>query len=682
MYRIGFDVGGTFTDFTVHDTATGALHHFKQPTTPDDPSRAIADGLTALLLDRAMPPEQISFVGHGTTIATNMVIERRGVQTGLITTRGFRDVLEIGRQTRPHLYDYTVRTPPPLVPREARLEVSERIGADGAVLVALDEAAVADAARLLVIQGVQAIAVCFLHAYLNDAHERRAAEIVRAVAPDIFLSTSSGVLPEFREFERFSTAAINATIGPRMDRYLDRFLGRLRALGVTAVPYTVHSNGGLMPVDTVRQFPVRTCLSGPAAGVVGAAELARAAGFPNAITFDAGGTSTDVSLIQDGAPAFTTSRLVADYPVRTPMVDVQVIGAGGGSVAWLDDAGALKVGPRSAGAEPGPVAYGRGGTEPTLTDANIVLRRLDPAHLLGGRMAVDEAAARDAIAARIAAPLGLSVEQAALGIIRIAVANMSRAIRSVSTEKGHDVGEFVLFPYGGAGPLHAADVAAECGIRRVLVPVEPGTLCARGILLSDISLDLVRSEIIEAVGRNWPRIEGYFTGMARDGAAWLDSERVADDRRRFERVIDARYKGQNHEVQVRVDMAAPGQAVSLPSLPGFLAGFAAAHRREYGYDIPDRAVEVVNCRLKAVGHIDRPNTRFAGGSGPLQPKGRREVLFEQGWSETPVYERSGLAVGATLPGPAVIDEMSATTLIPPGWTMRVDPVGNLILEAV
>jgi len=682
MYRIGFDVGGTFTDFTVHDTATGALHHFKQPTTPDDPSRAIADGLTALLRDRAMAPEQISFVGHGTTIATNMVIERRGVPTGLITTRGFRDVLEIGRQTRPHLYDYTVRTPPPLVPREARLEVSERIGADGAVLVALDEAAVADAARSLMMQGVQAIAICFLHSYLNDAHERRAAEIVRAMAPDIFLSTSSGVLPEFREFERFSTAAINATIGPRMDRYLDRFLGRLRALGVAAVPYTVHSNGGLMPVDTVRQFPVRTCLSGPAAGVVGAAELARAAGFPNAITFDAGGTSTDVSLIQDGAPAFTTSRLVADYPVRTPMVDVQVIGAGGGSVAWLDDAGALKVGPRSAGAEPGPVAYGRGGTEPTLTDANIVLRRLDPAFLLGGRMAVDAAAARDAIAARIAAPLGLSVERAALGIIRIAVANMSRAIRSVSTEKGHDVGEFVLFPYGGAGPLHAADVAAECGIRRVLVPVEPGTLCARGILLSDISLDLVRSEIIEAIGRNWPRIEGYFIGMARDGAAWLDSERVAGDRRRFERVIDARYKGQNHEVQVRIDTAAPGQAISLPGLPGFLAGFAAAHRREYGYDVPDRAVEVVNCRLKAVGHIDRPSTRFAGGSGPPRPKGRRAVLFEQGWSDTPVYGRPGLAVGATLPGPAVIDEMSATTLIPPGWTMRVDPAGNLILEAV
>lgn len=675
MYRIGFDVGGTFTDFTLHDTTTGALHHFKLPTTPADPSDAIADGIATLLRDRAIAPDQISFVGHGTTIATNMVIERRGVPTGLITTKGFRDVLEIGRQVRPHLYDYTVRTPPPLVPREARLEIRERLDAAGTVLEPLQEQEVRAAAEALRDLGVQAVAICFLHAYLNDAHERRAAEIVRDVMPDVYLSTSSGVLPEFREYERFSTTAINATIGPRMDRYLDRFLGRLAELGVAAAPYTIHSNGGLMSVETVRQFPVRTCLSGPAAGVVGAAEVARAAGYTNVITFDAGGTSTDVSLIQDGAPAFATSRLVAEYPVRTPMVDVHVIGAGGGSIAWLDDAGALKVGPHSAGADPGPVAYGRGGTEPTLTDANIVLHRLDPVALLNGRMKVDEDASRRIIAERIAGPLNLTVEQAALGIIRIAVANMSRAIRSVSTEKGHDVGEFALFPYGGAGPVHAVAVAAECGMTRVLVPVEPGTLCARGILLSDVSLDLVRSEIIEARAGHWPRIERYFNEMGTRGAAWLDQEAIPAERRRFEAVIDARYKGQNHEVQVRIEGG-------TPTLDGFLAGFADAHRREYGYDIPGRPIEVVNCRLKAVGLIDRPDPRFTGGTGEPVAKGRRQVHFEDGWADTPIYDRSGLAVGARLSGPAIIDEMSATTVVPGGWSVAVDASGNLILESL
>ncbi|HEY8288026.1 MAG TPA: hydantoinase/oxoprolinase family protein, partial [Acetobacteraceae bacterium] len=530
----------------------------------------IAEGLAALLARHGIAPEEISFTGHGTTIATNMVIERRGVPTGLITTQGFRDVLEIGRQVRPHLYDYTVRTPPPLVPRECRMEVKERLDAAGAVLRPLDEAAVATAADTLARQGVRAVAICFLHAYLDGTHERRAAEIVRARLPDAYISLSSDVLPEFREFERFSTTAINATIGPRMARYLDRLLGRLAQLGITAPPRTIHSNGGLMSVETVRRYPVRTCLSGPAAGVVGAAQIAREAGFLDVITFDVGGTSTDVSLIENGAPAFATSRLIADYPVRTPMVDVHVIGAGGGSVAWLDDAGALKVGPRSAGAHPGPAAYGLGGTEPTLTDANIVLRRLNPDALLGGKMAVDAAAARAAIAASVADPLSLSVEQAALGVIRISVSNMSRAIRTVSTERGYDVGDFVLLPYGGAGPLHAVAVAMECGIRRVLVPLQPGTLCARGILLSDASLDLVRSEIIEADAELWPHIAAHFAAMAKQGKGWLDDERIDASSRRFDAGIDARYKGQNHEVQVRLPSADC-------NLAEFLSGFADAH---------------------------------------------------------------------------------------------------------
>jgi N-methylhydantoinase A len=418
---------------------------------------------------------------------------------------------------------------------------------------------------------------------------------------------------------------------------------------------------------------VRCCLSGPAAGVVGAAEVAREAGCPNVVTFDAGGTSTDVSLIERGVPAFASSRTIADYPVSSPMVDVHVIGAGGGSIAWLDDAGALKVGPRSAGADPGPVAYGMGGIEPTLTDANIVLHRLDPVALLGGRMKVDEAAARRVIAAKIAEPMGLSVEQAALGIIRIAVANMSRAIRSVSTEKGHDVREFALFPYGGAGPLHAVAVAGECGIERILVPVEPGTLCARGILLSDVSLDLVRSEITAADPATWPRIMERFFAMRANGITWLDGERIAPERRRFASVIDARYKGQNHEVQVRLaDASAP--------FGEFVRAFEDAHRREYGYDIPGRTIEVVNCRLKAIGLIDRPAAQFTGAVRAPHPKTTRQVHFDVGWIATPIYERDALPVDTRLAGPAVIDEMSATTLVPPGARVCVDRAGNLLLE--
>ena len=675
MYRIGFDVGGTFTDFTVHDARDGSLRYFKVPSTPADPSEAIETGLRGLIAEFGIAPAEIAFVGHGTTVATNMVIERRGVPTGLITTRGFRDVLEIGRQTRPHLYDYSIGKPPPLVPRALRIEVAERLDAEGTALVPLDEDAVADAAKLLGEAGVKAVAICFLHSYLRDAHEKRAAEIVRALLPEVYVSTSSEVLPEFREYERFSTTVINTYVGPRMERYLEGFLARLTGLGVPVPPYTIHSNGGLMSVDTVRAFPVRTCLSGPAAGVVGAAEVGAAAGFPDVVTFDAGGTSTDVSLIAGGVPAFATSRLVADYPVRMPMVDVHVIGAGGGSIAWIDDAGALKVGPHSAGADPGPVAYGRGGQEPTLTDANIVLHRLDPVSLLGGKMKVDEAAARAAIETKIAKPLGLTVEQAALGIIRIAVANMSRAIRSVSTEKGHDLGRFALFPYGGAGPLHAGAVARECGIARVLVPQEPGTMCARGILLSDISLDFVRSEIVEATEAGWPGIMARFEDMAAQGNDWLEASHVPPSDRTLQRVIEARYKGQNHEVQVRLPAAGPF------TLDDFHNGFAEAHRQEYGYDVADRAVEVVNARLKAVGRVRRPDTRFAGGDGTVPPpRETRGVHFDAGWVETPIYDRASLGAGQSLSGPAIIDEMSSTTIVEPGQSVRVDKAGNLIVE--
>lgn len=655
--------------------STGAVHYFKVPSTPHDPSEAIGTGLAHLVRAFELDPASVRHLGHGTTVATNLVIERKGANTGLITTRGFRDVIEIGRQTRPHLYDYDVVRPAPLVPRELRIEVDERVMSDGTVRTPLNEAQVEAAARQLLAAGVEAVVICFLHSYRCPDHERRAGEIVRRVLPSAYISLSSDVLPEFREFERMSTTVLNAYMGPRMGSYLERLLGRVRALGIGAELDTVHSNGGLMSVTTAREVPVRTCVSGPAAGVIGAAEIGRAAGYPNLVTFDVGGTSTDVSVIVRGQPLFASDRLVADYPVKTPMIDIHVIGAGGGSIASIDDAGALKVGPRSAGAKPGPVAYKLGGTEPTITDANIVLGRLDPIALLEGRLPVDASAARAAIETKIAAPLGLSVAEAAYGILRIANANMSRAIRSVSTERGHDIREFALFAYGGAGPLHACDLAKDCGIREVIFPLEPGTLCARGILLSDINMDFVRSELSIATPASWARVCATLEDMRREAAAWLDREAVPEADREIRMLVDARYDGQNFEVTV------PLQRLDAGGLQSMIDSFQQRHVQEHGYDVTGRPTEIVNCRMQAIGRVAK--VRHAAPvpkSSAARIKGHRQVYFGTaiGWLDTNVYRRAQLGVGESLTGPAIVEEMSATLVLQPGQTLHVDALGNLV----
>jgi N-methylhydantoinase A len=433
-----------------------------------------------------------------------------------------------------------------------------------------------------------------------------------------------------------------------------------------------------MSIGTVHAFPVRTCLSGPAAGVVGAAEIGRAAGFPNLVTFDVGGTSTDVSLIRDGQALFTSSAEVAGYPVKTPMIDIHVIGAGGGSIAWMDDAGSLKVGPHSAGAVPGPVGYARGGMEPTITDAELTLARLNPVALLNGRMPVDAEAARRVIGERVARPLGLSIEDAAQGVIDIANANMSRAIRSVSTERGFDLADFALFAYGGAGPLHATDVAEECGIPVVIVPQEPGTLCARGILLSDVSFDFVRSEIATLDRATWLRVCGTVAALRDEADAWLARERVAPDERSFRAFIEARYEGQNFEVVV------PTGDVREAALEHFVEAFHSSHKREYGYEVRSRAIEIVNCRLQGVGRVVKPPHRAPDSAGAIDAAfiGERRVYHgrSHGWVDTPVYDRARLVVGTILEGPAVVEEMSSTTVLAPGHRAEVDGLGNLVIR--
>lgn len=678
MRRIGIDVGGTFTDFVVQNTADGAIDYYKLPSTPADPSEAILNGLSQIVQQFGFPASDVDYIGHGTTVATNMIIEERGAPTGLLTTRGFRDVLAIGRQNRPSLYDTSVAKAAPLVDRYRRLDVDERLLADGEVLTPLDEDQLRQQAELLAQSGVEAVAICFLHSYRNPVHEERALAIVQSVMPDAYVSVSSEVLPEFREYERTSTTVLNAYIGPKMDRYLSRLSGGIAEIGIPVEPMTIHSNGGVLSLDSVRRLPVATCLSGPAAGVVGAAMIGSRAGMPNLVTFDVGGTSTDVALILGGRALFTSGRLVADHPVKLPMVDITVIGAGGGSIASVDDASALKVGPRSAGATPGPAAYNRGGTVPTLTDANIALNRLDPVALLRGRMPIQRDLALKAIDTHVAAPLGLTTDAAAYGMLQVAIANMSRAIRAVTTEKGYDLDGLTLFAFGGAGPLHATEVARECGIKRVLIPLEPGTMCARGALLSDVSLDFIRTCLSVVTPESWVEVCGLLEQLRQKGAEWLVGEKVPEESRRFNLAVDAHYRGQNFEITV------PVNGLDETGLHAFRAKFHAAHEAEYGYAIPDRDIEIVNCRVQALGVTTRfePAPHQGGTSLADARIGERPVFFgSDGWLETPVYDRSALPVEVPLPGPAVIDEMSSTTIVLPGQTATVDVAGNIIVQA-
>ncbi|WCK80103.1 hydantoinase/oxoprolinase family protein [Agrobacterium fabrum] len=677
MYRIGVDVGGTFTDFTVTNAVTGENRYFKLSSTPADPSVAIVDGIEQVLKSFDIAAADVSYIGHGTTVATNMIIERRGVPTALITTKGFRDVLAIGRQTRPALYDVSITKPDPLVERFRRREVDERLNAQGVALKDLDRSELEIVLDELASTGIKALSVCFLHSYRNAAHEEEAARIIAEKLPGIYVSLSSKVLPEFREYERTSTTVLNAYVGPKMADYFDRLEEKLRELGIPVAPMTIHSNGGLLSIDTAKRLPVTTCLSGPAAGVIGSAVVGAAAGIAKIVTYDVGGTSTDVSLIVDGRPKFTSSRDVAGYPVKLPMVDIHVIGAGGGSIAYVDDAGALKVGPRSAGALPGPIAYDRGGEEPTLTDANICLNRLNPIALLDGRMPIDRASALHAIEERIARPLGITGEAAAYGILQVAVANMSRAIRAVTTEQGHDIAEITLFAFGGAGPLHAAEVARESGIRRILVPQEPGTMCARGALLLDVSLDFVRMQLAEATAEGWKTACKALGEMLSDGNDWLETEKVDTALREFHLAVDAHYAGQTHDIRVALN------GVDSDGLAQFLADFGEAHKAGYGYDIPGQAVVIVSCRLQAVGRVPKSITpTYAGGASIAAARtGEREVYFgpQEGWRLTPIYRRSALPVGEDVAGPAIIDEMSSTTVVLARQTAAIDAFGNIII---
>src|ERR1700730_14760961 len=538
-WRVGVDSGGTFTDICLFEEDEGRVEVWKVSSTPDDPSRGIAQGVEEGMRRVApeagdQPAAPVSYFGHGTTVATNALIQHKGVPTGLVTTDGFRDLLEIGRQKRPDLYDIFADKPPTLVERSLRLGVAERLRHTGEVEIALDEAAVRAAARKLRAARVSAVAISFLYSFVRPEHELRAKEIVQEEYPEAFICTSHEIAPEFREFERLSTAVVNAYLGPVMKRYIDRLAPRLSALGMAVTPHLTQSNGGVIGFETAAEKPVRTVLSGPSTGVVGAQAIGWAAGLPDLITFDMGGTSTDVALLKGGEARLASEAIVHGHPIKAPMLDIHTVGAGGGSIAYVDSGGLLKVGPRSAGADPGPVCYGKGNTEPAVTDANIVLQTLNPRYLLGGRMPVRHDLATDAIG-KLAQQLGLGLMETAQGIISVVTANMAKAIRVISVQRGHDPRDYTLMAFGGAGPLHAARLAKELDIQRILVPRNPGILCAMGLLLTDLRADFGLTRPVAAPEASTADVAQACAALTERAERWFEHEAIAPTDRRLAR---------------------------------------------------------------------------------------------------------------------------------------------------
>ncbi len=675
-FALGVDVGGTFTDLVLIRLADGATVTHKVPSTPDDPSRAMGEGIAELLALAGAPAADVAWFGHGTTVATNAMIQGRLAPTGLITTDGFRDTLEIRRQRQPHNYNIRIPKPRPPVPRSLRFEIPERVFLMARGPIAPQRGDLDPAIAAFRAAGVEAIAICFLHAYHDPAHERLVAGWLQDALPGVFICPSHAILAEFREFERLSTTVLNAGLGPVMSRYLARLEDRRRALGLGAAPHILQSNGGVASAREAGEKPVRTLASGPAAGVTGAIHAGVAAGFPDLITFDVGGTSLDVCLVQDGRPAIAREKEFRGWPVRFPMMDVHSVGAGGGSIASVDAGGFLQVGPESAGAHPGPACYGRGGTRPTVTDANVVLGRLHPERLLGGRMPIRADLAREAIAQHVARPLGMGVEEAAHAILTILNETMLRAVRLISVEQGHDPRRFALASFGGGGPLLSQALARELGMATVIVPPGPGLLCALGLLVADIRTDFSRTCLLPLAPASIAALRDTFAALEAEAEAWLRAGTGAGARAERRRALDMRYLGQSHELTV------PMPDVPDAALPASLAAaFRAEHERVYGY-ATEAPVQAVTARLALSVAVARPPAAAPPPARAAGPIGHRRVWFAEagGWTDCPIHDRAALAEGARLEGPAILEQMDTTTVLHPGQSLRCDAAGNLIIS--
>ena len=674
--RLGIDIGGTFTDLVLLDEETGRSLVVKVPSRPDDPAGALLSAATRAIDQAKIQPEQVSLLNHGTTIVTNAVLEGKLARTALITTTGFRDVLEIGRHLRLDMYDLNQDKPVAIVSRELRFEVDERMAADGSVLIPLDQRSMQSAVESVKNADVQAVAVSFLHSYVNADHEIAMKAVLEKELPDISVSVSSDICREIREFERTSTVTINAAAMPVVDRYLEELARRVTDLLPEAQVLLMQSNGGSISVGAARQTPGHLIYSGPAAGVLACQYVGRMTGRDNLLGFDMGGTSTDISLIYRGEPLMTTEADVGGYPVKLPVLDINTIGAGGGSIAWIDSGGALRVGPRSAGADPGPAAYGKGGTEPTVTDANLVLGRFSPDRFLGGELALDPKASLEAIRKNIAEPLGLTPIVAAAGILRVANANMERALKVSSAERGYDPREFTLVAFGGGGPVHAAALANEVGFPTVLIPEVPGAFSAFGLLIADIRHDFVRSYISAAGSVNLETLADCFSEMQSLAEEAMAQDTIETEDREFIRTADVRYVGQAYEVNVPL----PVGPISAELIDGLVANFHAEHQRQFAHSSLEDPVEIVNFRLVAIGRVQAPELKkHAVEEKSPEAAEHRQVYFElfEDFVDCPIYERAGLMPGTDIEGPVIVEQLDCTTVVHPGQRLTVDEWGNL-----
>ncbi|MGI9355779.1 MAG: hydantoinase/oxoprolinase family protein [Rhizobiaceae bacterium] len=687
MRLIGVDVGGTFTDIVFHDTKDGATHIHKIPTTPDNPARGVLTGVTELCDRFGVDRDSIDHVYHGTTIATNAILQHDGAVCGMITNEGYRDIIHIGRHQRPQHFSIQQEIPwqdRPLIKRRFRKTVPHRIvPPSGEVLVPLDENAVRTAARELREAGVASIAVCFLFAFLDPTHEDRAKTLVLEEHPGAYVTTSSSVSPQFREFERFTTSAINAFVGPKVRDYVSSLEGELAAEGLNADLHVMASNGGVATAAMVSERPVVTLLSGPAAGVLGGAWTGGLSGRTSLITFDVGGTSADIGIVSQGRFAEATPRdtWIAGFPLMVPMIDIHTLGAGGGSIAHQDKGGAFMVGPRSAGARPGPAAYGHGGTEPTVTDANVVLGRLDPENFLGGQMGLDVAASHAAID-RLAATLGMDRSAAAEGVITIINANMANAIRSRTVQKGLDPRDFALVAFGGGGPLQAADVAAMLSIPEVIVPAHPGITSAMGLLTTDLQYDAIRTAFMFSNAMDHARIEARFADMETALLAQYAEDGVEASRVSFKRTADIRYLGQGYELRIGV----PEGAFDVTSETAVWAEFEARHEAEYGRSFPGSPMEIVNVRVTGIGETQKiaVQTPPKGGSLAAAQVATRPSVFrvndELQTIDTVFLNRDALPLEQDIPGPAVILQQDSTIVVRPSDGFQADKAGNIIIK--
>lgn len=689
-YRIGVDVGGTFTDVQLIDETTGEIKTGKVLSTPKDPQHGFLDALDRILEDCGAPLAAVSLVCHASTVATNALLEGKGAKTGFITTAGFRDMLEIQRQIRPTLYDIDFDKPPALVPRYMAAEVKERIDAYGTILIPLDEESVRHAAHSLTDQGVESIAVCLLHGYAYNAHEDMIAKIIRSDFPEISVSISSELTPEFREYFRASTTVINAIVQPVVKRYLQGISAELTVRGFQRDVLVMQSNGGVLSLDIAAERPVTMIESGPAAGVIAAAHLSSIIGNPNVMSFDMGGTTAKTSLVQDGLPAITKEYEVgaragsnigegrgSGYPLRIPTLDLVEIGAGGGSIAWIDSGGLLRVGPHSSGADPGPACYGRGGVEATVTDANLVLGRLNPAYFLGGEMTLDEKAAVHAVEA-LASKLSMDAVEAAYGIVAIANNAMANGLRLVSIQRGYDPSEFALVAFGGGGPAHADALGRDVGAMETIIPRSPGTFSANGLLVSDLRHEYTRTYLRDLGQLDLDQVSASFEAMINEGRETLRREGMRDDQIAVLRQFEMRYVGQSFELTVDLGEA----TIDEQSITAASSDFHREHARAYGYSAPSEPTEVVNLRLTATGQIVKPSAHpianMDGESVADYIKGHRHVYFQStGYLLCPIYDRYRIRSGATFAGPAVVEERDASTVVEPGSNVLVDKFGNL-----